>query len=49
MIAGGFGFDWELEEIEAAYAETKPHVVALFKRFHATRWFDDNGHEIVRG
>jgi hypothetical protein len=42
-------FKWELEEIEAAYADTKPHVVELFKRFHATRWFDDNGHEIVRG
>jgi hypothetical protein len=42
-------FKWTLKEIKAAYAEKRPHVVELFKRFHATRWFDDNGHEIVRG
>jgi hypothetical protein len=48
-MACGFGFRWELQEIEAAYAATKPHVVALFKRFCCTRYFDDDGHEIVRG
>jgi hypothetical protein len=48
-MACGFGFRWELQEIEAAYAATKPHVVALFKRFFCTRYFDDDGHEIVRG
>jgi hypothetical protein len=48
-MACGFGFRWELQEIEAAYAATKPHVVTLFKRFFCTRYFDDDGHEIVRG
>jgi hypothetical protein len=48
-MACGFGFRWELQEIEAAYAASKPYVVELFKRFCCTRYFDDDGHEIVRG